>query len=309
MRLTKNLIYAKILNMYYYKSKSLVGTILVSGLFLGLCYVLLRYVPGNENGNRDAFGKSDGVFVTKTEKLENGEVKTPFSVYSLQQQSLSAVAATEDIELSGLDLLLSAGFEPSDEGIFASNGGAKDDFHFEEDVALSLYRRPLSRPAVEWFYTHITGNRDVAKAVLENADKNDIPPSLAFALAYVESRYKVTAINKNTNGTIDRGLFQLNDASFTKLSEEEFFNPAVSAKFGMSHFRYCLDVAGNEITALAMYNAGTARVKNNSTPQHTLNYVAKISQYRKSLERQFAAEVAAYYDSDSALENAIALAK
>lgn len=174
-----------------------------------------------------------------------------------------------------------------------------DDYSPEDDEGLALYRQPQSRPAVEWFYTHVTSSREVALAILENADKNDIPLSLAFSLAFVESRFKTNAVNSNTNHTIDRGLFQLNSASFPKLTEAEFFDPKVSAKYGMSHLRYCMDIAGNEITALAMYNAGTSRVKQNKTPQHTLNYVAKISNYRVHLESKFSTEVLAFYSTGS----------
>ncbi len=181
------------------------------------------------------------------------------------------------------------------------------DFGTEEDNGLALYRQSQSRPAVEWFYTHVTGSREIATAILENADKNDIPVSLAFSLAYVESNYRTNAVNRNSNYTIDRGLFQLNSASFPKLTEADFFDPRISAKYGMIHLRYCMDVAGNEITALAMYNAGTTRVKNNNTPQHTLNYVAKIQNYRGKLETMFANEVLAFYDN--ANTTAIALAK
>lgn len=170
-----------------------------------------------------------------------------------------------------------------------------EEFMSKEDTGLALYRQPISRPAVEWFFTHVTGNREVAAAILENADKNDIPLTLAFSLAYVESKYKPTAVNSNTNATIDRGLFQLNSNSFPKLTEEEFFDPNVSAKYGMIHLRWCMDLAGNDVTALAMYNAGTTRVKANKTPQHTLNYVGMIQKYRASLDEKFGAEIVAFY--------------
>ncbi len=165
------------------------------------------------------------------------------------------------------------------------------------DEGLSLYRQPDSRAAVEWFYLHITGNRETAMAILEEAEKNDIPLSLAFALAYTESRYNVKAVNKNKNASIDRGLFQLNNRSFPQLDEEDFFNPAVSAKYGMSHLRFCMNVAGNEVAALAMYNAGTTKVRSDSTPQSTLNYVGKIKAYQEKLDRLFAEEVLSYYET------------
>lgn len=182
-----------------------------------------------------------------------------------------------------------------------------DDYSPEDDPVLALYRSPQSRPAVEWFFSRVTGNREIAQAILENAEKNDISPTLAFSLAYVESRFNANAVNKNTNHTIDRGLFQLNSATFPKLTEDEFFDPKVSAKYGMSHLRYCMDVAGNDITALAMYNAGTARVKANKTPQRTLNYVAKISSYRSRLDGRFDTDILAFYQSGSGKNKVLAM--
>ena len=165
----------------------------------------------------------------------------------------------------------------------------------KSDMGLMLYREPMSRVAVEWFYTHVVGDRDVALAILENAEKNDVPLSLAFSLAHTESNYKTRAKNVNTNKSIDRGLFQLNNQSFPKLTEEDFYNPSISAKYGMSHLRFCLDSAGNEIAALAMYNAGTNKVRNNKTPQMTLNYISQIEKYRSLLDANFNTEVLAFY--------------
>lgn len=175
--------------------------------------------------------------------------------------------------------------------------GFKSNKAVRGDDGLALYRQPSSKGAVEWFYLHVTGNRDVSMAILEEAEKNDIPLSLAFALAYTESRYNVRAVNKNTNASIDRGLFQLNNKSFPQLEEKEFFDPAISAKYGMSHLRFCLNLAGDEVTGLAMYNAGTNKVRSGRTPQITLNYVGKIKTYQEKLEKLFAEEVTSYYET------------
>lgn len=165
------------------------------------------------------------------------------------------------------------------------------------DDGLLLYRQPLARAAVEWFYFQITGNKEVTKAILDEAEKNDIPLSLAFALAHTESSFNAMAVNKNSNETIDRGLFQLNNKSFPGLKEEEFFDPYISSKYGMSHLKFCMTTAGNEISALAMYNAGTNRVRSNKTPQSTLNYVGKIITYQKMLDQLFSVQVTAYFDN------------
>ena len=173
----------------------------------------------------------------------------------------------------------------------------------EADRGLELYREARSKAAVEWFYLHITGNKNVTNAILKEANNNDIPLSLAFALAYVESRYKPQALNKNTNSSIDRGLFQLNSLSFPKLSEEEFYDPEISAKYGLQHLRYCLNLAGKEATALAMYNAGTVRVRRNNTPKSTLNYVDSIMRYKASLDEAFHDEIEKLYRQPEQSEN------
>ncbi len=168
----------------------------------------------------------------------------------------------------------------------------------KDDAGLALYRQMQSRVAVEWFYIHISDSKDVALAILEEAEKNDIPLSLAFALAHTESNFNVKAKNTNSNSSVDRGLFQLNSNSFPNLSEEEFYDPKISAKYGLSHLKHCLKLAGNEISALAMYNAGTNKVRNNGTPQMTLNYISKIENYRSYIEDHFEHEVMAFYDID-----------
>ena len=200
-------------------------------------------------------------------------------------------------------------FEPAVEEIPSVN---HDDFQKlvvnharKTDAGLLLYRDEATRSRVVWFYNHITGSESVASAILENADKNDIPLSLAFSLAYVESRYKTRAVNHNKNSTTDRGLFQLNSASFSKLSEEECFNPDTNAKHGLTHLRFCLDTAGNEVAALAMYNAGTVKVKSGSTPQMTLDYVSKIMSYREGLESLFAQEVVAKLETSQPVRVAV----
>ncbi len=176
------------------------------------------------------------------------------------------------------------------------------------DEGLKLYREPVSRAAVEWFYIHVTGKQDVALAILSEAEKNDIPLSLAFSLAYTESRYNIKAVNKNSNESIDRGLFQLNSNSFPNLSEDDFFNPSVSARYGMSHLRFCLNTAGNQVSALAMYNAGTNKVRSNKTPQSTLNYVGKIMAYQDTINRLFEEEVASYFEPRIASGISVAMA-
>jgi hypothetical protein len=95
---------------------------------------------------------------------------------------------------------------------------------------------------------------------------------------------------KNRNLTVDRGLFQLNNASFPQLKEEQFFNPELNSRYGLSHLRWCLDTAGTEVAGLAMYNAGTNRVRSGGTPKMTLDYISRILDRERQIEDLFLAE-------------------
>ena len=133
------------------------------------------------------------------------------------------------------------------------------------------------------YFSIVTGNRNIARIIYDEAVKYNIPPELAFALAFSESSFNNNAVNENKN-SIDRGLFQLNSRSFPNLKEEDFFNPEINVPLGIAYLRYCLDMGGNEVAALAMYNAGPNRVKDSRTPKMTLDYISKIQAYRISLE-------------------------
>ena len=58
-----------------------------------------------------------------------------------------------------------------------------------------------------------------------------------------------------------------------------------------------------------MYNAGTTRVRSNKTPQTTLNYVGKIMDYQKMLDKLFDEQVSAYFENQLDTGLAVALAK
>jgi hypothetical protein len=160
--------------------------------------------------------------------------------------------------------------------------------HKGEDEILKAYRDPLGRDQVTDFFSGILHSPELAQAILTNADIFNIPPGLAFALCWEESRFKVRALNqKNKNGSIDRGLFQLNDYSFPHLSEKEFFDPGINSYYGLSHLRWCLDSGGSLVAGLAMYNAGTNRVTAGSTPKRTLDYVSNILNSKQRIEDVF----------------------
>ena len=156
------------------------------------------------------------------------------------------------------------------------------------DTVLEFYRNPEFSNWVLEFFTGLCSNRDIAHAILDSSDEFNVPPALAFALCWEESRFNPYAVNRqNRNGTIDRGLFQLNSRSFPHLDTSSFFIIAINARYGVGYLRQCLDNGGTEISALAMYNAGAGRVRSLGAPQVTLDYISRILENRRKIESRF----------------------
>ena len=157
-----------------------------------------------------------------------------------------------------------------------------------QDPVLEYYRNPEYQEWVINFFAGVCSSRDVARAILLNADEFNVPASLAFALSWEESKFDPRAVNRhNRDGSIDRGLFQLNNRSFPNLEISEFFSVKSNARYGISHLRHCLDSGGSEISALAMYNAGTGRVTTSGAPKVTLDYISRILENRSKIESRF----------------------
>jgi len=160
------------------------------------------------------------------------------------------------------------------------------------DSILEYYRNSDYKEWVIDFFTGICADRDIAWSILDSSDEFDIPPALAFALCWEESRFNPNAVNRqNRDGSVDRGLFQLNNKSFPQLEISSFYGVRSNARYGIGHLRSCLNAGGTEISALAMYNAGTGRVKSTGAPEVTLNYISRILENRRKIESRFHAKL------------------
>jgi hypothetical protein len=185
---------------------------------------------------------------------------------------------------------------PGEESALSAEDAAEEENAFfftgileqPRELIQKMYREPVSQDWVVGFFAEVCGSREIASVILANAEAFNIPPALAFALAWEESRFNPNAVNaKNRNESTDRGLFQLNNRSFPDIEDRSFFNPKINAWYGMGHLRYCLDSGGSEITALAMYNAGSGRVRSQGAPRQTLDYIHRIFEYRGRIEADF----------------------
>jgi hypothetical protein len=195
---------------------------------------------------------------------------------------------------------------PEEEEIYPEISEIEEELPFEEealrqfaetpepkrDLIREMYREPEAREWVTEFFEQLCDSRDIAEIILANADEFNVPPALAFALSWEESRFNYMAVSKkNKDESVDRGLFQLNSRSFPRIPLKDFFDPQINAQTGMNHLRHCLDTGGSEIAALALYNAGTGKVHATGAPKHTLDYIHRILENRQKIETRFQARV------------------
>jgi hypothetical protein len=146
------------------------------------------------------------------------------------------------------------------------------------------------------YLTDYTGSKEIASLMMTYSDKYKIDRNLLLALAFTESSFNPRAVNYNTNGSIDRGLCQLNNKTFTHLKKEEFFDPEVNISHAAEFLRWCLDQSNNNnVKALAFYNAGIGNVSKKKVGEVTLNYIQKIIDEKTRLEDG----ITAYLDENS----------
>lgn len=127
------------------------------------------------------------------------------------------------------------------------------------------------------YMTDITASKELSDIIIRYSNKYQLNPTLLLALIKTESNFNSNAVNYNYNGTIDRGLCQLNSNTFSGYTKEQFFDPEFNVDKAAEFLKWCLSQSENNvIIALAYYNAGIGTVFNESVGETTLNYINKI---------------------------------
>lgn len=106
-----------------------------------------------------------------------------------------------------------------------------------------------------------------------------VDPWLLYAIALQESSLQANAVNKNSNGSVDVGLMQINSFWFEELekigiNESSLFDPCTSIHVGAWVLAQSIQVFGRNWRAVGAYNAGTA--KNNKTEARRKAYAQRI---------------------------------
>jgi len=135
------------------------------------------------------------------------------------------------------------------------------------------------------FFTYYTNNIHVSTTILEESLDQQIPITLAFSLAWGESRFRTQLVNRNGGHSSDWGLFQLNDGH-RNWTREEYFDIRKNTKEGLNYFSYSLYTFDSDLAlSIAGYNKGVENVKNGSLISYrTLVHINNIIEYDRVLE-------------------------
>ncbi|KAI3611800.1 Soluble lytic murein transglycosylase (plasmid) [Cupriavidus necator H850] len=106
----------------------------------------------------------------------------------------------------------------------------------------------------------VSGNAH-ADCMDDAAAYHQLSALLLRTIARHESGMRANAVNRNTNGTEDIGLMQINSVHLPRLARygitrAKLFEPCVSAYVGAWILRDCLDRVGATWAGVGCYNAG-----------------------------------------------------
>ena len=138
------------------------------------------------------------------------------------------------------------------------------------------------------FLNRYTNDQKISRLILKYSKQYQIDDLLLLSLIKTESSLNPLAVNYNLNGTIDRGLCQLNSSTFSYLDKSILFDPDSNIKYGAQLLNWCLKKSDNNIVkALAFYNAGIGNVSNKKIGETTLDYINKIILEKSKLDKEY----------------------
>ena len=139
-------------------------------------------------------------------------------------------------------------------------------------------------------------DEEVAFYIESLCEDLDLDSDLVVAILMVENEtFNPLAMNKNKNGTVDVGLFQLNDKylwatfqyTYWKTDVElDPFNWKHNSFIAIHHIRYLFDHLHEEDKVIMGYNCGINGVRKNKIPKSTKIYLEKVHnnlEYLKAL--------------------------
>jgi hypothetical protein len=127
------------------------------------------------------------------------------------------------------------------------------------------------------------GENRIMKIIVYYSFLYEIPITLSISLAMVESNLDEYAYNKNSNGSYDKGLFQLNNYYRKEWTDDMFYNAEINTKDALRFLKSKYDYSGSWEIALTLYNSGSYK----NTGEHSLKHMAKILDKEEEIEKTF----------------------
>lgn len=136
---------------------------------------------------------------------------------------------------------------------------------------------------IEYNYLINKYDKNTIDLILKYCNIEKIDCLLFISLIENESNFNPFAFNLNKNGSIDRGLCQLNNYSFPDFKKKEFYNIENNIKIGTNYFKWCIIKSGSIYNGLICYNGGIGNFKRKKIKIKTYKYAIKILLIREKL--------------------------
>lgn len=93
-----------------------------------------------------------------------------------------------------------------------------------------------------------------------------VNPIVMRTIAENESSFNPNAYNKNSNGTVDVGLHQINSVHFKELAKygiqpNDLWDPCINSQVAAYRLRKMMNKYGNTWTAVGAYHSETPRLR------------------------------------------------
>ena len=151
---------------------------------------------------------------------------------------------------------------------------------------------PMGYDQILAFYDLYTHNREITIAIVERCLSKKIPLHQGLALAWWESNFDPNKKSYSPNGTIDRGLFQLNNGRRKKWKIADFYDIDKNAEEGLSYLMYCnsLDEDFDEFGCIT-YNGGASVLKTKKIQFVTVVHLIEVKRKEKKLDIAFNTQI------------------
>jgi hypothetical protein len=138
------------------------------------------------------------------------------------------------------------------------------------------------------FYDVYTKNRQITIAILERCLTKEIPINQGFGLAWWESDFDPTCKTYNPGGSVDRGLFQLNNGNRKNWKISDFYDIDKNCEEGLSYLSYCISLDEDfDEFGFICYNGGTSVPKTKKIKFSTVVHLIEVKRKEKKLDIAF----------------------